>query len=70
MIGYPKDTFEAAEQRLRQMVEIGFTPFAMLWKPPHHPKPNKLLRRSGSRSNGGGHGRQSSTRLPGTFSRG
>jgi hypothetical protein len=33
MIGYPKDTFEAAEQRLRQMVEIGFTPFAMLWKP-------------------------------------
>lgn len=33
LIGYPKDTFEAAEQRLQQMVSIGFTPFAMLWKP-------------------------------------
>ncbi len=33
MIGYPKDTFEAAEKRLMQLVGIGFTPFAMLWKP-------------------------------------
>lgn len=33
LIGYPKDTFDAAEKRLRQMMEIGFTPFAMLWKP-------------------------------------
>ncbi len=33
MIGYPKDTFELAEQRLQQMVSIGFTPFAMLWRP-------------------------------------
>ena len=33
MIGYPKDTFALAEQRLRQMMSIGFTPFAMLWKP-------------------------------------
>jgi hypothetical protein len=33
MIGYPKDTFELAEKRLRDMVGIGFTPMAMLWRP-------------------------------------
>jgi hypothetical protein len=33
LIGYPKDTFEAAKQRLQQMVQIGFTPMAMLWRP-------------------------------------
>lgn len=33
LIGHPKDTFELAEQRLKQMMEVGFTPFAMLWKP-------------------------------------
>lgn len=33
LVGVPKDTFEAAERRLRQMTDIGFTPFAMLWKP-------------------------------------
>jgi hypothetical protein len=33
LIGYPKDSFTAAETRLRQMVGIGFTPFAMLWRP-------------------------------------
>lgn len=33
MIGYPKDTFDLAEQRLKSMLAIGFTPFAMLWKP-------------------------------------
>ena len=33
MIGYPKDTFDLAEKRLRDMVRIGFTPFAMLWRP-------------------------------------
>jgi hypothetical protein len=33
MIGYPKDTFEAATARLRSMLDIGFTPFAMLWRP-------------------------------------
>jgi hypothetical protein len=32
LIGYPKDTFAAAEQRLRQMVAIGFTPMAMLFE--------------------------------------
>jgi hypothetical protein len=33
LIGFPKDTFTAAEQRLQQMLEIGFTPMAMLWRP-------------------------------------
>lgn len=33
LIGYPKDTLALADQRLRDMVRIGFTPFAMLWKP-------------------------------------
>jgi hypothetical protein len=33
LIGYPKDTFAAAEQRLQQMLSLGFTPHAMLWRP-------------------------------------
>lgn len=33
LIGYPKDTFDLAEQRLKSMVSIGFTPHAMLWQP-------------------------------------
>jgi hypothetical protein len=33
LIGYPKDTFDLAEARLRQMQSIGFTPMAMLWLP-------------------------------------
>ena len=33
LIGYPKDTMELAEIRLRQMISIGFTPYAMLWQP-------------------------------------
>jgi hypothetical protein len=33
MIGYPKDTFELAGRRLMQLVSVGFTPFAMLWRP-------------------------------------
>lgn len=33
MIGYPKDTFALAEARLQQLVSVGFTPFAMLWRP-------------------------------------
>ena len=32
-IGFPQDTFEKAEARLREMVAIGFTPYAMLWQP-------------------------------------
>lgn len=33
LIGYPKDTFDLAERRLKQMIGIGFTPMAMLWSP-------------------------------------
>jgi hypothetical protein len=33
LIGYPKDTFEAATARLQQMLDIGMTPMAMLWRP-------------------------------------
>jgi hypothetical protein len=33
LIGYPKDTFDAAEDRLRDMQNIGLTPMAMLWRP-------------------------------------
>lgn len=33
LVGYPKDTFDLARKRLDDMVRIGFTPFAMLWRP-------------------------------------
>lgn len=33
LIGYPKDTIEDADKRLRSILSIGFTPMAMLWKP-------------------------------------
>jgi hypothetical protein len=33
LVGYPKDTFADAEQRLQAMLGIGFTPMAMLWRP-------------------------------------
>jgi hypothetical protein len=33
LIGYPFDTFEKAEKRLRDLLAIGFTPYAMLWEP-------------------------------------
>ena len=33
LIGYPKDTFDRALQRLTDMLRIGFTPMAMLWQP-------------------------------------
>jgi len=33
LIGHPKDSFAAAEKRLDQMVSIGLTPMAMLWRP-------------------------------------
>ncbi|MCX6031554.1 MAG: hypothetical protein NT169_19920 [Chloroflexi bacterium] len=32
LIGWPRDTFEAAEQRLRQTVAAGFMPMAMLYR--------------------------------------
>lgn len=33
MMGYPKDTFALAEKRLNDMLSIGLTPMAMLWRP-------------------------------------
>ena len=33
LIGYPFDTFEKAESRLKWLLSIGFTPYAMLWQP-------------------------------------
>lgn len=33
LIGFPRDTFAAAEQRLRDISAVGFTPMAMLWRP-------------------------------------
>ena len=33
LIGYPKDTTAAAEDRLQSLKRIGITPFAMRWRP-------------------------------------
>jgi hypothetical protein len=33
LIGYPKDTFDAATARLSAIADVGFTPMAMLWRP-------------------------------------
>lgn len=33
LVGYPKDTFTAAEKRLIDVLAFGFTPMAMLWRP-------------------------------------
>ena len=35
LIGFPKDTFEAATGRLEAIAGLGFTPMAMLWRPEH-----------------------------------
>lgn len=32
LIGYKRDTIDAAEERLRKTIEAGFTPMAMLWR--------------------------------------
>lgn len=32
LCGYPKDTFEAAEIRMKETLDAGFTPMAMLWR--------------------------------------
>jgi hypothetical protein len=34
LIGFPKDTFSDATKRLTDMLELGFTPMAMLWRYP------------------------------------
>jgi hypothetical protein len=41
LIGQPQDTFSEAEKRLRQMLSIGFTPMAMLWRPDDKPAQRK-----------------------------
>lgn len=33
LIGYPKDTFDSATKRLTEILNLGFTPMAMLWRP-------------------------------------
>ena len=33
LIGYPKDSFDLADKRLRDISGLGFTPMAMLWRP-------------------------------------
>lgn len=33
LIGFPKDTFDAADKRLRDIYSVGFMPMAMLWQP-------------------------------------
>lgn len=55
-IGFPQDTFEKADARLREMLRIGFTPYAMLWQPEtpsaekYRPKPEwKKFQRSWAR---------------------
>src|SRR5262245_28878990 len=35
LIGFPKDTFDLAQQRLQAIAGLGFTPMAMLWRPEH-----------------------------------
>jgi len=32
LVGWPKDSFDAAEKRLRQVLSIGIVPMAMLWR--------------------------------------
>ena len=34
LIGYPRDTMQAAEKRLRDVLELGYYPYAMLWRDP------------------------------------
>ena len=40
LIGWAKDTMAAAEKRLQDMLRVGFTPMAMLWR---HPKTGRPL---------------------------
>jgi len=45
LIGYPRDTFTAATDRLADMLRLGFTPMAMLWQPE---RPAEMKYRPGS----------------------
>ena len=44
LVGYPKDTFSAAEKRLNRVLALGLTPFAMLWTDPVHKDWNTFQR--------------------------
>lgn len=44
LVGYPKDTFSQAENRLNQVLALGFTPFGMLWTDPVHKDWNTFQR--------------------------
>jgi hypothetical protein len=39
LVGWAKDSFDEAESRLNQMLQIGFTPMAMLWRNPKTGQP-------------------------------
>ena len=43
LVGYPKDTIELAEQRVRDVIKLGMTPFAMLYRD-EYGKTKKLWR--------------------------
>lgn len=45
LVGHPRDTFEAAEQRLEAVVGLGVMPMAMLYRPPKGGEPSKEWRR-------------------------
>lgn len=45
LIGFPRDTPDRAEERLRDIASIGFTPRAMLWRPE---KPSAMKWQPGS----------------------
>jgi len=44
LIGYPHDTFDAAEKRLRQAWEAGFHPYAMLFRDTESPSAKMAIR--------------------------
>lgn len=44
LIGYPKDTFDIAEKRLRQAWEHGFLPMAMLYKNKKGDRPREWIK--------------------------
>jgi hypothetical protein len=43
LCGWPNDTMEMAENRMRETIEAGFTPMAMLWRDPDGKRGNGWL---------------------------
>jgi hypothetical protein len=54
LIGYPKDTLALAEQRLRQILALGFTPMACSGAPKRRRKKNGAQTNTGAPSSAGG----------------